>query len=31
MKIIYPINGTDGSEVLTSGGVQIPVDLQVSS
>jgi hypothetical protein len=31
MNIIYPINGTDGSEVLTSGGVQIPVDLQVSS
>jgi hypothetical protein len=31
MDIIFPINGTDGSQVLTSGGVEIPVDLQVSS
>jgi hypothetical protein len=31
MNVIFPINGTDGSQVLTSGGVETPVNLQVSS
>jgi hypothetical protein len=31
MDITYPDAGTDGSPVLITGGVEIPVDLQVPS
>jgi len=27
MNIIYPINGTNGSPYLVTGGVEIPIDL----